>query len=655
MATRQEYNDILQEVWGMGPLPQNILPSDTLSESEAAVASYAWLSTPGWANKDRGNVLDAMLRSGLKHESDLDDTLRAMLTTFTTPVRQDHANRIAAITARHAKQAINTRQLIKFLGIHAKFLLAMTACHPVMARVLLAGYLLNGDWSTVITDFVVNVDAIAQREADAQLRATHPATVVVDAAIAAVKGATTPAAAVTVTPPVVAQGKSATALIVDDFHHVAASNATTIKEETNTMPQQPAIAAALSAISTPMVTAIEAMLTSSGAAGVTLKDLANESIMRAAAAAELDELKRKSQKETDELMAQLRIAKAAAPVSVTLQAHSGTIPAGKMEMVEASTIFPELAGVNLKVPRWVWDAPHPDVPAKTEGYIFRKPMLVRALRALANGENLWLQGHTGSGKTTFIEQIAHALSWPVLRIALDAAIDRSELVGRTLLKPDGKGGTESEWLKGALERAIPNAYILLLDEMDAGHPNSLYTLQPILEGKGLTLLEDGGRIVPYHPMTRIVATGNTAGSGDESGLYPACRILSAATLDRFPEFIEVPYLTVEEESALIQGRAGSKKTVATKLAKFANEMRAAFTKGELPVSYSPRRSVAFARAVEDYKSMGLAINGASLTDEQVFDLALAGKLMQATPQEHRQRLTEIARTCLGATGEAPKL
>src|SRR6185437_13999438 len=135
---------------------------------------------------------------------------------------------------------------------------------------------------------------------------------------------------------------------------------------------------------------------------------------------------------------------------------------------------------------------------------------------------------------------------------------------------------------------------------------------------------------PFAPMTRLVATGNTAGSGDESGLYPACRMLSAATLDRFKEFIEVPYLTPEEEETLLRNQTGLKATMAKLLAKFAHEMRAAFVNGELPVSYSPRRSVAFARAVEDYLDM----LPAGATQYTALLLALHGKLVQATPREH---------------------
>lgn len=363
----------------------------------------------------------------------------------------------------------------------------------------------------------------------------------------------------------------------------------------------------------------------------------NEGLRRALASAE-----KAAGEVIQDLQAKLRQQQSALPATTQIIANSTSLPNGKMEMVDAEKAFPMLAGIKLSLPSFVWDHAHPDVPEINHDYIFRKGMLVTALRCLARGENAWLSGHTGSGKTTFIEQIAARLNWPVARVAFDSNVDRSELVGRMSLKGDGNGGTISEWLPGILERASTGGYILLCDEIDAGHPNALYTLQPLLEGKPLTLLEDGGRVVGRSPMMRIFATGNTTGNGDPSGLYPACRILSAATLDRFQTFINVPYMTVDEEANLINtAAAGLSKTLVKKLSKFASEMRAAFISGNTPISYSPRRSVAFAREVIDLMDMGFK------DEAKVLATAFKSKLYDAASEEFRQRITEIANACLG--------
>jgi len=361
-------------------------------------------------------------------------------------------------------------------------------------------------------------------------------------------------------------------------------------------------------------------------------------------AAKTAELTKALAEQVDENSALQRKVKQAQSVSTnyTVPASSAGVPVGSCAMVMASTIFPILKGVDFEIPAWTWAHQHPDVPATNDSYIFRKEMLVKFLLSLKRGDNTWFQGHTGSGKTTFVEQVAARLQWPVARIAFDSAIDRSELVGRMQLKSDGKGGTVSEWLKGVLELAIPNGYILLCDEFDAGRPDALYVLQEVLEHKAKRLLEDGGRFIDYHPMTRIVATGNTCGSGDPSGIYPATRILSGATLDRFPSFIQVPYMTEKEESDLIASATSLSSGLIKRMSKFSTEMRHAFVKAEIPISYSPRRSVAFARAVEDY----LAILGKA-EEDKAMSLALQQTVYDASPDEFRQRIVEIARSSLG--------
>jgi cobaltochelatase CobS len=384
---------------------------------------------------------------------------------------------------------------------------------------------------------------------------------------------------------------------------------------------------------------IDGMLAQSGI-NMTIDSIVNAISQRDELITEKTVLTAQHDKEVNDLRTKLA-AKAAMPTTLTIQSTQG-IPNGTMEMVDACTVFPQLKGLTLSIPHFVWDAPHPEVPVINGDYIFRKEMLIKALRCLAVGENVWLGGHTGSGKTTFIEQIAARLEWPVARVAFDSNVDRSELVGRMQLKGDGKGGTISEWLPGILERAITNNYILLCDEMDAGHPNALYTLQPLLEGKGLNLLEDGGRIVPMGQLFRMAATGNTTGNGDPSGLYPACRILSAATLDRFQNFINVPYMSSAEEAKLIGDSVpGISKTLINKLVKFGGEMRQAFVTGQTPISYSPRRSVAFAREVFDLQQMGYKDETVALT------AAFKSKLYDAASEEFRQRITEIANACFG--------
>jgi len=395
-------------------------------------------------------------------------------------------------------------------------------------------------------------------------------------------------------------------------------------------------------------TLINGMLTQFGVPS-TLAELAESAAKAEEYALRVDAVEAQAtaaQEASDKMISELRIklsSQSAMPTTMAIPSAATTIPDGTMSMVQASDLFPLLAGTTLMVPHFTWDSAHPDVPAVDDEYIFRKEMLIKALQCLTSNDNLWLTGHTGCGKTTFIEQIAARLGWPVARVAFDSNVDRAELVGRMSLSGDGKGGTVSSWLPGVLEIALSRGYILLCDELDAGHPNALYTLQPVLEHKGLLLLEDGGRRVPFTPMARVCATGNTTGNGDDSGLYPACRIISAATLDRFTTFVMVPYMTHDEEVKMINSKVpGLAPQLVEAMVKFAIEMRQAFVTHQTPISYSPRRSVAFAREVQGLMFMGYTNETTALT------AAFRSKLYDASPEEYRQRITELANACFGS-------
>lgn len=60
--------------------------------------------------------------------------------------------------------------------------------------------------------------------------------------------------------------------------------------------------------------------------------------------------------------------------------------------------------------------------------------------------------------------------------------------------------------------------ILLLSEIDLTSPEIAAGLNSVLDGSPLYMAENGGEIIPPHPMFRFVATANTNGGGDDTGL-----------------------------------------------------------------------------------------------------------------------------------------
>lgn len=277
----------------------------------------------------------------------------------------------------------------------------------------------------------------------------------------------------------------------------------------------------------------------------------------------------------------------------------GTIPNGKIVMKNVGDVFSDLKKLDMQVPVWEWDGVHPDVPAVDPHYIFREELLIKALYAILSNQRMYLQGHTGAGKTTLIEQISAHLNWPFTRINFDSEITRMDLIGRDTLQ-DGK----SVFVDGMLPKAMSGPYICVFDELDFCRPDVSYVMQAALEGNGLNITEDGGRVVYPHEQFRMFGTGNTVGQGDEHGMYQGARPQSLAFLDRFTIWAKVDYLSDEERKNLVKRHfpmlAEEEINV---IGKYTTEHLDAFEKAKVLQPISPRGMLAIARSVMFFNSI----------------------------------------------------
>lgn len=264
-------------------------------------------------------------------------------------------------------------------------------------------------------------------------------------------------------------------------------------------------------------------------------------------------------------------------------------------MQNAGKVFGrKVKALGFDIPTLLWrnangdEVRHPLCPDVDDNYEFRPDHLIKFLSGHLFGQNLWLHGHTGTGKTTLAEQVAARIGFPVHRLNLDSNIERSDMVGSKELTVEN-GVPVTTYVEGILPRAMQQPSFLILDEMDAGQADVLFTIQRALEKKGLVLTEDGGRVVQSHALFRFIATANSRGQGDEYGWYQGVRPMNVATLDRFGVFIEVDYLDKATEQKLLTNKYPTlKKADAEEMSQFAVEVRQAFKTGELSTTISPR-------------------------------------------------------------------
>lgn len=228
------------------------------------------------------------------------------------------------------------------------------------------------------------------------------------------------------------------------------------------------------------------------------------------------------------------------------------------------------------------------VPEIDDGYVYRAEELNNALMALQLNIPLMLWGLHGSGKTTLIEQLCARTNRPTFRVQHTDTTEEAHIIGQMVVR---NGGTEFEY--GPLAEAMMRGYTYIADEYDFAHPAVIAVYQAVLEGKPLFIKEApaNGRLIKPHENFRFVATGNTNGSGDDTGLYSGTKIGNAAAYSRFGVTIQVHYPEPKVEASILCNRVGVTQDIADKLVDFATRIRAMYQSGEISLPISPRELI----------------------------------------------------------------
>lgn len=229
---------------------------------------------------------------------------------------------------------------------------------------------------------------------------------------------------------------------------------------------------------------------------------------------------------------------------------------------------------------------HPDmVPVSSDDYVYDIDELKNVILALELNIPCYVWGHKGSGKSELFEQIAARTGRGFMRVQHTVNTEESHIVGQWTVKD---GQTVFEY--GPLPLAMLNGWTYCADEYDFALPSVLSVYQAVLEGKPLIIKEAPAeqRIVKPHPNFRIVATGNTNGSGDETGLYQGTVLQNSANYDRFGMVIHKQYMKKAAESLILQNRVGLVKEDADKMVEFATLVREAYDGAKISDVVSPR-------------------------------------------------------------------
>ena len=111
--------------------------------------------------------------------------------------------------------------------------------------------------------------------------------------------------------------------------------------------------------------------------------------------------------------------------------------------------------------------------------------------------------------------------------------------------------------------------------------------------------------------------------------------MNGALLNRFPIFIEVDYMTKDEESVFLKRTYNLADDVIDNITTFAGMCRKAFAQGETTVPVSPRDTMAMAELYAFYETI-------LTTKVQAMEFAVTTSVIDRAPLDNRQRVVELA-------------
>jgi len=210
-----------------------------------------------------------------------------------------------------------------------------------------------------------------------------------------------------------------------------------------------------------------------------------------------------------------------------LNGSEGGVPAIPDLMLSVRQTF----GLDIDMVVPAFSACREHVPEVDSGYRFNHDTTLCILAGFAYNRRVLVTGFHGTGKSTHIEQVAARLNWPCVRINLDSHISRIDLVGKDAIVLKN-GGQITEFREGILPWAYQSPTALVFDEYDAGRPDVMFVIQRVLEADSRLTLLDQSRVLHPHPAFRLLATANTVGLGDATGLYHGTQPINQGQMER---------------------------------------------------------------------------------------------------------------------------
>ncbi|TDQ25396.1 nitric oxide reductase NorQ protein [Tenacibaculum caenipelagi] len=215
-----------------------------------------------------------------------------------------------------------------------------------------------------------------------------------------------------------------------------------------------------------------------------------------------------------------------------------------------------------------------------------------------------LKGPTGTGKSRFIEYIAHELGKELITVSCHEETSSTDLIGRYIIK-----GAETTWIDGPLTIAVKNGAILYLDEIAEARPDVIVAIHSLTDHRRELFIDKLGKTIRAHKDFMLVASFNPGYQRGFKELKPSTRQRFVAVSFDYPE--------AKIETEILVNETSIKESDAKKLVNIANKIRN-LTELGLTETVSTRLLVDAAKLIESGLPKRLAVHVAvvePLTDD----------------------------------------
>lgn len=171
-----------------------------------------------------------------------------------------------------------------------------------------------------------------------------------------------------------------------------------------------------------------------------------------------------------------------------------------------------------------------------------------------------LKGPTGTGKSRFVEFMAHQLGRPLVTVACHDDLSASDLTGRFLIR-----GAETVWVDGPLTTAARTGAICYLDEVVEARQDTLVVIHPLTDDRRILPIEKTDEVISPAPGFQLVVSYNP-------GYQHALKDLKPSTRQRFVA-LEFQVPPAEREAEIVAHESGVSKKVARALVDIAQQVR----------------------------------------------------------------------------------